>query len=35
VEGTISKSRVHGKMNGGGQTLTIHSADGSIRLKHV
>jgi Putative adhesin len=33
VEGIISKSRVHGKMNGGGQTLTIHTGDGSIRLR--
>jgi hypothetical protein len=35
VEGTISKSRIHGKMNGGGQTLTIHTGDGSIRLKQA
>ena len=32
VEGTFSRSAVHGKMNGGGQTLTIHTGDGSIRL---
>lgn len=32
VEGTFSKSEVRGKMNGGGQTLTIHTGDGSIRL---
>ncbi|HET8924487.1 MAG TPA: DUF4097 family beta strand repeat-containing protein [Candidatus Acidoferrum sp.] len=32
VEGTFSKSQVHGKMNGGGQPLTIHTGDGSIRL---
>lgn len=32
VEGTLSKSEVRGKMNGGGQTLTIHTGDGSIRL---
>lgn len=32
VEGTFSKSAVRGKMNGGGQTLTIHTGDGSIRL---
>jgi DUF4097 and DUF4098 domain-containing protein YvlB len=32
VEGTFSKSEVRGKMNGGGQPLTIHTGDGSIRL---
>jgi hypothetical protein len=32
VEGNFSKSQVHGKMNGGGQALTIHTGDGSIRL---
>jgi hypothetical protein len=35
MEGVLSKSRVHGKMNGGGSTLTIHTGDGSIRLKQV
>jgi hypothetical protein len=33
VEGIISKSRVRGKMNGGGQELTIHTGDGSIHLR--
>lgn len=32
VEGTFSRSAIHGKMNGGGQALTIHTGDGSIRL---
>jgi hypothetical protein len=32
VEGTFSRSAVKGKMNGGGQVLTIHTGDGSIRL---
>lgn len=32
IEGTFSNSQVHGKMNGGGQSLTIHTGDGSIRL---
>jgi hypothetical protein len=32
VEGTFSKSEIRGKMNGGGQDLTIHTGDGSIRL---
>jgi Putative adhesin len=35
VEGTISKSRIRGKMNGGGQTLTIHTGEGSIHLKQA
>jgi len=35
MEGIISKSRVSGKMNGGGSTLTIHTADGSIHLKQA
>jgi Putative adhesin len=35
VEGLVSNSRVRGKMNGGGQTLTIHSGDGSIHLKQA
>jgi hypothetical protein len=33
IEGTISKSRVRGKMNGGGQDLIIHTGDGSIHLR--
>jgi DUF4097 and DUF4098 domain-containing protein YvlB len=32
VEGTFSRSEVRGKMNGGGQVLTIHTGDGAIRL---
>jgi hypothetical protein len=32
VEGTFSNSQIHGRMNGGGQPLTIHTGDGSIRL---
>jgi hypothetical protein len=35
MEGVISKSRVRGKMNGGGSTLTIHTGDGAIHLKQV
>lgn len=34
VEGAFGKS-LHGKMNGGGQPLTIHTGDGSIRLSKV
>jgi DUF4097 and DUF4098 domain-containing protein YvlB len=33
VEGVMSKSRLRGKLNGGGATLTIHTGDGSIHLK--
>ena len=32
VEGNFSRSQIRGKMNGGGQPLTIHTGDGSIRL---
>jgi len=32
VEGTIGSSQIHGKMNGGGQSLTIRTGDGSIHL---
>lgn len=32
VEGSFSNSQIHGKMNGGGQSLVIHTSDGSIRL---
>jgi DUF4097 and DUF4098 domain-containing protein YvlB len=32
VEGSFSSSRISGKLNGGGQTLTIHTGDGSIHL---
>jgi DUF4097 and DUF4098 domain-containing protein YvlB len=32
IEGSFSNSQIHGKLNGGGQSLTIHTSDGSIRL---
>jgi Putative adhesin len=32
VEGTFSSSSIHGKLNGGGAALTIHTGDGSIHL---
>jgi hypothetical protein len=32
VEGTFSSSRIHGTLNGGGQSLTISTGDGSIHL---
>jgi DUF4097 and DUF4098 domain-containing protein YvlB len=35
MEGDIGKKAVHGKINGGGPTLSIHSGDGSIRLNGI
>lgn len=32
VEGTFSSSSIHGKLNGGGQSLSIRTGDGSIHL---
>jgi hypothetical protein len=32
VEGRYDHNNVHGKLNGGGGSLTIHTGDGSIRL---
>jgi len=32
VEGTFSSSKISGKLNGGGNTLTIRTGDGSIHL---
>lgn len=32
VEGKFSQNNLRGKMNGGGNTLVIHTGDGSIRL---
>jgi hypothetical protein len=32
VEGNLGTSQIHGKMNGGGAPLTIHTGDGSIHL---
>jgi DUF4097 and DUF4098 domain-containing protein YvlB len=32
VEGTFSSSRINGKMNGGGQSITVKTGDGSIHL---
>ena len=33
VEGQLGKKNIHGKLNGGGNLLTIHTGDGSIRLE--
>lgn len=35
IEGTYRNSEIHGKLNGGGQPLTIHTGDGSIRLSRA
>lgn len=32
VEGSLSRSAIRGKLNGGGESLTISTGDGSIRL---
>lgn len=32
VEGSVGSSNMHGKLNGGGATLSIHTGDGSIHL---
>ncbi len=33
VEGELGHNNIHGKLNGGGKMLTIHTGDGSIRLE--
>jgi len=33
VEGQLGRRDIHGKLNGGGNLLTIHTGDGSIRLE--
>jgi DUF4097 and DUF4098 domain-containing protein YvlB len=33
TEGTIRRNEVHGKLNGGGNLLVIHTGDGSIHLR--
>jgi DUF4097 and DUF4098 domain-containing protein YvlB len=33
VEGRMGDNNIHGKINGGGNLLTIHTGDGSIRLE--
>ena len=35
VEGTFSSTKIFGKMNGGGQPITVRTGDGSIRLNKV
>src|SRR5439155_576918 len=33
VEGRLGGNNIHGKLNGGGNLLTIHTGDGSIKLQ--
>jgi hypothetical protein len=33
VEGRLGDKNIHGKMNGGGNMLTVHTGDGSIRIE--
>ena len=33
TEGRIKQNDVHGKMNGGGKLMTIHTGDGSISIR--
>lgn len=33
VDGRLSEKSIHGKINGGGNLITIHTGDGSIRLE--
>ena len=33
VEGRLGQNNIHGKINGGGNLLTVHTGDGSIRLQ--
>jgi DUF4097 and DUF4098 domain-containing protein YvlB len=35
VSGSLSESRIHGKMNGGGGSLTLTSGDGSIHVEKI
>jgi len=33
VDGRLSEKSIHGKINGGGNLITVHTGDGSIRLQ--
>jgi len=35
TEGKIRENEIHGKLNGGGNLLLIHTGDGSIRLRKI
>lgn len=33
AEGKLKQNEIHGKLNGGGKLMTIHTGDGSIHLR--
>jgi hypothetical protein len=33
TQGKLHENEVHGKLNGGGNLMTIHTGDGSIHLR--
>jgi len=33
IEGLLGQNKVHGKLNGGGNLLSVHTGDGSIRIQ--
>jgi DUF4097 and DUF4098 domain-containing protein YvlB len=33
TEGKLKQNEIHGKLNGGGKLVTIHTRDGSIHLR--
>jgi Putative adhesin len=35
VEGGLNRTNIHGKLNGGGQSLTISTGDGSVRISRL
>jgi len=35
TEGAIHENQVNGKLNGGGETLTVHTGDGSVHLSRL
>jgi hypothetical protein len=35
VSGSLRESDIHGKLNGGGPTLTVHTGDGSIHVERL
>ena len=35
VTGTVTSQTLHGRLNGGGERITVHTGDGSIRVEGV
>ena len=35
VEGRLGEKNIHGKINGGGNLLTVHTGDGSIEIEKL